>query len=234
VTGAGSPWSEHPRAGVNVLGIDTSTDASTACVLREDGEHFEIATGPGSRAHARELMPAVTGVMQRSGLDWDDLQAIAVGIGPGAYTGLRIGIATSRALAQATGLELRPVSSLAALAKGIPDELALPLIDARRGELFAALYERGEERWPALAAAPEAVAERVNTEGISPLAAGNGSVRFRGVLEAAGIRVEADGSRAHEVRALHVCELAAGVSPVPPEAVLPDYLRLPDAKPRSQ
>jgi tRNA threonylcarbamoyladenosine biosynthesis protein TsaB len=218
---------------VNVLGLDTSTDASTACVLREDGEHFEIVTEPGSRAHARELMPAAAAVMERAGLDWGDLQAIAVGIGPGAYTGLRIGIATARALAQATGLELRPVSSLAALARGIRDELALPLIDARRGELFAALYGQGEERWPAFAATPAAVAERVNAEGISPLAAGNGSVRFRGVLEAAGIRVEPDGSRAHEVRALHVCELAAGVSPAPPEAVLPDYLRVPDAKPRS-
>jgi tRNA threonylcarbamoyladenosine biosynthesis protein TsaB len=219
---------------VNVLGLDTSSDASTACVLREDGQHFELATDPGSRAHARELMPAVAAVMDRSGLDWDGLQAIAVGIGPGAYTGLRIGIATARALARATGLELRPVSSLGALAKGIGGELVLPLIDARRGELFAALYERGEERWPPFAARPEAVAERVKAEGIVPLAAGNGSVRFRGVLEAAGIRVEPDGSQGHEVRALHVCELAAGVSPAPPEAVLPDYLRLPDAKPRSQ
>jgi tRNA threonylcarbamoyladenosine biosynthesis protein TsaB len=218
---------------VNVLGLDTSTDASAACVLREDGEHFEIATEPDSRAHARELMPAVAAAMERSGLDWPDLQAIGVGVGPGAYTGLRIGIATARALAQATGLELRPVSSLAALARGIPGDLVLPLIDARRGELFAALYEHGGERWPPFAATPQAVAERVEGDEISPLAAGNGSVRFRGVLEAAGIRVEPDGSRAHEVRALHVCELATKASPVPPEAVLPEYLRLPDAKPRT-
>jgi tRNA threonylcarbamoyladenosine biosynthesis protein TsaB len=219
---------------VNLLGLDTSTDASVACVRRDDGEHFEVATDPGSRAHARELMPAVASAMEQAGLDWGELQAIAVGIGPGAYTGLRIGIATARALAQATGLELRPVSSLAALARGIPGEFVLPLIDARRGELFAALYERGEARWEPFAATPESVARCVSEAGIRPVAAGNGSVRFRGVLEAAGIRVEPDGSRAHEVRALHVCELAAGVAPVPPEAVLPEYLRLPDAKPRSE
>ena len=215
---------------MNVLGLDTSTAASSACVLRADGQAFEVRTDPGARAHARELMPAVAAAMERSGLDWPDLDTIAVGVGPGGYTGLRIGIATARALASATGLELRPVSSLAALAKGAGEGLVLALIDARRGELFAGLYERGEERWAPFAARPEAVAERVAQGGLIPLAAGDGAVRFRGLLEAVGIRVEPDGSQAHEVRALHVCELAAGVSPVPSEAVLPDYLRLPDAK----
>jgi tRNA threonylcarbamoyladenosine biosynthesis protein TsaB len=221
---------------VNVLGLDTSTAASSVCVLRADGRAFEAATDPGAqatRAHARELMPAVAGALESSGLDWPDLQAIAVGVGPGAFTGLRIGIATARGLAGATGLELRPVSSLAALARGIGPGLVLPLIDARRGELFGALYDDGEERWPPFSASPEAVARRVGQAGLAPLSAGDGSVRFRGVLEAAGIPVVPDASRAHEVRALHVCELAAGVSPVPPEAVLPQYLRSPDAKPRS-
>jgi tRNA threonylcarbamoyladenosine biosynthesis protein TsaB len=218
---------------VNVLGLDTSTAASSVCVLRADGRAFEVDTDPGARAHARELMPAVAEAMERSGLDWPDLRAIAVGVGPGAYTGLRIGIATARALARATGLELRPVSSLAALARGIGPGLVLPLIDARRGELFVALYEDGKERWGPFAAPPEEVAERIGKAGFTPLAAGDGSVRFRGVLEAAGITVVPDGSRAHEVRALHVCELAAGVSPVQPEAVLPQYLRSPDAKPRT-
>jgi tRNA threonylcarbamoyladenosine biosynthesis protein TsaB len=190
-----------------------------------------VRTDPGARAHARELMPAVATAMERSGLDWPQLDAIAVGVGPGGYTGLRIGIATARALAAATGLELRPVSSLAALARGAGEDLVLALIDARRGELFAALYCHGEERWAPFAAAAAAVAERVAATGLAPLAVGDGSVRFRGLIEAAGIRVEPDGSQAHEVRALHVCELAAGVTPVPSEAVLPDYLRLPDAKP---
>jgi tRNA threonylcarbamoyladenosine biosynthesis protein TsaB len=222
---------------VNCLGIDTSTAASSVCVLRADGRAFEPQTHLGAqaaRAHARELMPAVADALERSELDWPELQAIAVGVGPGAFTGLRIGIATARALARATGLEVRPVSSLAALARGIGSGIVLPLIDARRGELFAGLYEDGHERWPPFAAPPEAVAERMSQAGLTPLAAGDGSLRFRGILEAAGIQVVPDASRAHEVRALRVCELAAGVSPVPPEAVLPQYLRAPDAKPRSR
>jgi tRNA threonylcarbamoyladenosine biosynthesis protein TsaB len=222
---------------VSLLGIDTSTPASAVCLVRDDGEIFEevpepaaLAAGP---AHARELMPAVAAVMERAGLAYPELEAIAVGVGPGAFTGLRIGIATARGLASGNGLPLKPVSSLAALAEGIDGEPRLPLIDARRGEVFAALYGPGGRlRWGPLAEAPERLAERVRADGLSPLAAGDGSVRFRGVLEAAGIRVLPDESRSHVVRALHVCRLAAGVTGVAPQAVLPDYRRAPDAKPQ--
>ena len=221
---------------MSLLGIDTSTAASAACVLRADGASFEVEPSPerlrDGPAHARELMPAVAEAMERAGLDYGDLEAIAVGVGPGTFTGLRIGIATARALASASDLSLRPVSSLAALAEGIDGELRLPLIDARRGELFAALQRAGGERlWPPFVAAPEQVAERVREAGIGVRAAGDGSIRFRGVLEAAGIGVDADESRSHVVRALHVCRLASAVPGEPPAAVLPEYLRTPDAKP---
>jgi tRNA threonylcarbamoyladenosine biosynthesis protein TsaB len=221
---------------VNLLGFDTSTAASAVCVLREDGQEFELTPGPErlaeSPAHARELMPAVAEVMERADLGYADLGAIAVGVGPGTFTGLRIGIATARALGRANDVPLRPVSSLAALAEGIEAPLRLPLIDAKRGELFAALYDDDRRRWGPLAAPPEEVAERATEGGGTALAAGDGAVRFRGVLEAAGIRVEPEESGAHVVRGLHVCRLAAAVAPGPPDAVLPEYLRLPDAKPR--
>jgi tRNA threonylcarbamoyladenosine biosynthesis protein TsaB len=222
---------------VNLLGIDTSTAASAACVLRGDGEVFEVAPEPAALsarpAHASELMPAVADVMGRAGLDYADLKAIAVGVGPGTFTGLRIGIATARALASANGLQLRPVSSLAALAVGIEADMQLPLIDAKRGEVFAALYQRGGFlTWGPLALPPQEVVSRIRADRISPLAAGDGSLRFRGVLEAAGISVMPDESRAHVVRALHVCRLAAAVPGVAPQSVLPDYLRAPDAKPQ--
>src|SRR5204863_4456151 len=112
-------------------------------------------------AHARELMPAVADVMERAGLGYEQLDALAVGVGPGTFTGLRIGVTTARALAHAEDLSLHPVSSLAALAEGIDGELRLPLIDAKRGELFAALYRDREELWPPFAATPEEVARKV-------------------------------------------------------------------------
>jgi tRNA threonylcarbamoyladenosine biosynthesis protein TsaB len=222
---------------VTLLGIDSSTPASAACVLRDDGPAFEVEPSPErlseGPAHARELMPAVAEAMGRAGVGFADLEAIAVGVGPGTFTGLRIGIATARALGSASGLPLRPVSSLAALAEGMEGDLRLPLIDARRGELFAALFAAGgDPLWPPFVAAPEQVAARVREAGFSVRAAGDGSIRFRGVLEEAGIGVDADESRSHVVRALHVCRLALAVPDEPPEAVLPDYLRTPDAKPQ--
>jgi tRNA threonylcarbamoyladenosine biosynthesis protein TsaB len=223
---------------VNVLGFDTSSAASSVCVLRSDGRAFELRPEPARLfeppAHARELLPRAAEALERGGLDWGDLDAIAVGIGPGAFTGLRIGIASARALAHALGLGLTPVSSLAALAAGLEGPLALPLVDARRGQLFGALYERGAERWPPFAAAPDELAGRVREAGFTPLAAGSGSIRFRELLEAGGIRVEPDGAASHVVSALQVCRLAAGAPPQEPESVLPDYLRPPDAKRRSQ
>lgn len=219
-----------------ILGFDTSTALSAACVLADDGEAHELIPDPGrlgaGPAHARELLPAIVQVMDAAQAHFGELEAIAVGVGPGTFTGLRIGMATARTLAGANGLALRPVSSLAALAAGIEAPSALALIDAKRGELFAALYEREERRWGPLAAAPEEVARRVEAAGLEPRAAGYGSIRFRGVLEAAGIRVDSDESRSHVVRALHVCRLARAVPDALPESVLPDYLRAPDAKPQ--
>jgi tRNA threonylcarbamoyladenosine biosynthesis protein TsaB len=221
---------------VSLLGFDTSTAASSACVLRDDTGAFEVRPAPARLgrppAHSTELMPAVIEVMDSSGLDWGALDAIAVGVGPGAFTGLRIGVATARALAGANDLPLRPVSSLAALAAGIEAPLRLPLIDARRGELFGALYGLGTQLWPPFAAAPGDLIERLRQDSFTPLTAGDGSVRFRGMLEEAGIPVAADDSQAHVVRALNICRLAGEAPDEPPEAVLPDYLRDPDAKPQ--
>lgn len=225
---------------MTLLGLDTSTSAASACVLRSDDEAFDVTPPPnrlaGPPKHASELLPAVASVMEMADVRWDDLDAIAVGVGPGTFTGLRIGIATARALATANELPLRRVSSLAALAAGIRADataaLALPLIDARRGEVFGALYDDSERVWPPFAAPPEALVTRLREGGFRPLAAGDGSLRFRGMFEEAGIPVEPDGSEAHVVRALHVCRLGRGAADEPPGAVLPEYLREPDAKPQ--
>ena len=222
---------------MNVLGMDTSTAATAACVLRGDGEVFEHEPRPEALAarpaHAAELMPAVDRVVGEAGLGYGDLDAVAVGVGPGGFTGLRIGVATARAMATAAGIELRPVSSLAALAAGIEHDWRLALIDARRGERFAALYEGEDERWAEAAGAPDEVARRAVQGGLRPLAAGDGAVRFRDVLEAAGVRVAPPGSRAHVVRGLAICRLALKAPSVAPETVVPRYLREPDAKQRS-
>lgn len=218
---------------MNILGIDTSTAASAACVLRSDGDAFEHVPPPERLseppAQAAELLPAVARVMADAGLGYEDLDTVAVGVGPGGFTGLRIGIATARALANSAGLELRPVSSLNALSVGIEAEHRLAVIDARRGEVFARLDPGGDEQ----VADPAEFAARVAASGVHPLAAGDGAVRFRDVFEAAGVPVAAAGSRAHLVRGLSICRLALDAPPASPETVLPQYLREPDAKPQT-
>lgn len=219
---------------MNVLGLDTSTPASAAAVLRADGRLFARDPDPaeitGRPGHSAELLPRAFAALEDAGLAWSDLGAVAVGVGPGAFTGLRIGVTTARALAAAHGLELRPVSSLAALAAGIDAPLRLPLIDAGRGELFAALYEGDQERWAPFAAAPEVVAERLREGGLTPIGAGNGSVRWADALEAGGVRVVPAGDQANAPSAGAVCRLAADVAAVPAEAVVPQYLREPDVQ----
>ena len=225
---------------MTVLGFDTSTNATAVCVLRGDGESFEHVPVPERLherpGHAAELMPAIARAMADAGTDWDDVAAVAVGVGPGTFTGLRIGVATARALAHARGVPVKPVSSRAALAARLePSRPRLPLIDARRGEVFGALYDGGDERWPRFVATPEALAERIGKAfpgAERTLASGDGSIRFRQFLEAAGAEIPDDDSELHVVRALSICRLADGVPGTPPEAVLPDYLREPDAKPR--
>lgn len=221
---------------MNVLGFDTSTAVSATCLLRSDGQAFEVVPSPerltGPPAHARELMPAIVRCLREAGIGFGELQTIAVGVGPGAFTGLRIGVSTARALADAAATDLRPVSSLAALSRESPEPLCLPLIDAKRGEVFAALFDEGRPVWPPFAATPDALAARLREAGVDPVAIGDGSVRFREVLEDAGVRVAPAGSGTHVVRGLSICRLAATAPPSAPDAVLPDYLRLPDAKPR--
>lgn len=224
---------------MNVLGIDTSTAATAACVLRSDGRAFESLPAASALleppAHSRQLLPAVVKQMDAAGIAFADLDAIAVAIGPGGYTGLRIGIVTARSLAQARGLALRPVGTLAALAAGVDAPAVLALLDARRGQVFAALHMGASQLWEPFAATPEVVVDRLEREGLpgpgSPLAVGDGSLRFRGPLEAAAIAVAPGGSRLHVVRALHVCRLAAQAPATAPEAVVPHYLRDPDATP---
>jgi tRNA threonylcarbamoyladenosine biosynthesis protein TsaB len=220
---------------MTIVGFDTSTAATSACVLRDDGQAFEHVPPPERLleppGHSRELMPAVAELMEKAGIGWDEVAGVAVGVGPGTFTGLRIGVATARALATAARIPLHPVSSLTALAAASDAPLAVPVIDARRGELFAALVRDGEPLTEPFLTRPEHLRERAGHDLANAVAMGNGSIRFRDILEAAGMHVPPDSSELHVVRALHICRLGARVPPERPEAVLPTYIRDPDAEP---
>jgi tRNA threonylcarbamoyladenosine biosynthesis protein TsaB len=218
-----------------VLGVDTATDYAVVGATADGEIVREVSIGPepgGRPRHSEVLLPEIERSVDAAG-GWDRIDRIAVGIGPGSFTGLRIGIATARALAQAQDLPLAPIVSLTALARGIADgsgELALPVFDARRSEAFAALYEGSDEIWPPFVASPDELAERVQELGRAPLAAGEGALRFAAELEAAGATVAPPEDALHRVAARHVCAVGEVAVEAPTDQIQPLYLRPPDAK----
>ena len=222
-----------------MLGFDTATADLTVAATRA-GECLterSLSFPAGSRPrHAVELL----GEIERAAADaggWELVELLGVGIGPGSFTGLRIGIATARALAQGLAKPLAGVSSLDALARGISEHPAaagrprLAVIDARRSEVYALLHDPGGERvWGPVVASPASVVERLAAVRLPPLAAGDGAVRFRRDLENGGAEVLAEDELAHRVSARQVCLLAEYVVPSAPYEIKPIYLRPPDAE----
>jgi tRNA threonylcarbamoyladenosine biosynthesis protein TsaB len=218
-----------------IVGFDTATPSTAVAVLVPGGPEVELRDDPAPGEpprHAETLQPLLERALEQAGQRWDDVTRICVGVGPGGFTGLRLGVATARALAQGRGLRLAGVSSLEALARGA--EAAAPVlavIDARRGEVYVAAYRDGRCTLPPAAMTPAALAERVAGCPEPSLAVGDGAVRFRAELERAGVAVPADGSRAHRVSALMVCRLGRAREPADRDTLLPDYRREPDATP---
>jgi len=124
-----------------VLGIDTATAVTSVAVGAETGACAAVSVRQ-ARAHAELLAPSVRWVLERAGIEGGSLGGVAVGIGPGLFTGLRVGVATAKALAQAWRLPMVAVSSLdlLAFAHRHTARTVCAVIDARRGEVFAALY----------------------------------------------------------------------------------------------
>jgi tRNA threonylcarbamoyladenosine biosynthesis protein TsaB len=220
---------------VAVLAFDTATRDTVVGLLEAGGPLVEARHQPvpgGRPEHAPRLLALVDRVLADGG-GWEAVQRIGVGTGPGSFTGLRIGVATARALAQGRGLPLVGVGTLHVLARaaGRPHAgTVLAVVDARRGEAFAGAWRGGEELLAPMALAPDALAARVAALPAPVLAAGDGAVRFREQLRAAGAEVPDSSSPLHRVQARALCEAAAGAVEAPAGTVLPDYLRLPDAE----
>jgi tRNA threonylcarbamoyladenosine biosynthesis protein TsaB len=216
-----------------ILAFDTATPSTTVAVWAPEGPRVEHRDdpAPGERPrHAERLLALVEAALADAGATWDDVERLAVGVGPGGFTGLRLGVATARALAQGRGLPVVGVSSLEALALplGARAHAVAAVIDARRGEVFAAAWQDGAPLLAPAALAPAALAARLSA---GTLAVGDGAVRFREELERAGAAVPADGSPAHRLSALAVARLAQDREPADRDALLPDYRREPDAVP---
>jgi tRNA threonylcarbamoyladenosine biosynthesis protein TsaB len=187
-----------------ILAFDTATDIATSALV-DDGEVL------GERSsRASTLLEDVDALLRQAGAHTRELDALAVGIGPGSFTGVRIGLSTARGLALALDLPVAGVSTLDALAAGAPG--AIPVIDARRREVFV----------PGRVVAPEEFEVEPGR-----LYVGNGAVRYRDVLEANGAEIPPEADERHVPRARLHAALARDFGPA--ERVEPLYLRVPDA-----
>jgi tRNA threonylcarbamoyladenosine biosynthesis protein TsaB len=191
------------------LAFDTATSVATSALV-DDGEVL------GERAsRAQTLLEDIDALLRQGGAHPGDVDALVIGIGPGSFTGVRIGLAVARGLALSLDLRGAGVSTLAALAAG--GDGALPVIDARRREVFTLVD--GE---PAvLAPADVAVAA-------GSVCIGDGATRYRSLFEGKGAVVPPDRDERHLPRARFHARLAGELGPV--DAIEPLYLRVPDAE----
>jgi tRNA threonylcarbamoyladenosine biosynthesis protein TsaB len=191
------------------LAFDTATQVATSALV-DDGEVL------GERfSRAQTLLEDVDALLRQGGAHPRDLDALAIGVGPGSFTGVRIGLAAAHGLALSLDLLGAGVSTLDALAAGAPG--AQPVIDARRREVFTLL-----DGVPAVLAPADLVIEAGSTY------VGDGALRYRAVLEEKGAIVPPDADERHVPRARFHAQLAGVLGPV--EEIEPLYLRVPDAE----
>ena len=189
------------------LAFDTATGEATSALV-DDREVL------GERvSRAQTLLEDVDALLRQAGAHPRDLDRLAVGLGPGSFTGVRMGLAVARGLALSLELPGAGVSTLAALAAGAPG--ALPVIDAKRREVFALV-----DGYPRVLAAADLPLEPGTT------CVGDGARRYRQLLEERGAVVPPDGDEGHLPRARFHAELAGEAGPV--EELEPLYLRVPD------
>jgi tRNA threonylcarbamoyladenosine biosynthesis protein TsaB len=194
-----------------ILAFDMATSVVASALVRDGEPLAERVSRP------RSVLEDIDALHREAGLDQSEMDAIAVGTGPGSFTGVRIALATARTLAFALDVPAAGVSTLDVLAAGAPG--AVPVIDAKRGEVFALTDGR-----------PRCLKPGEVTVSPGTLCVGDGAVRYRAILEDQGAVIPPDQSDQHVPRARILASLARGYGPA--EAIEPLYLRVPDAERR--
>lgn len=221
---------------MQLLLLDTATSVFSAALCRGDRLLGETSGGGGPSTAAR-LAPAVQTLFDDCGLTPAELDGFAVTVGPGSFTGLRVGLAFIKGLAYATGKPVVGLSSLALLAMNANNSRlpVCPLFDARKSEVYAGLYRFTptlEAILPDRAAPPADFLASIEDE---TLFLGDGALRYREMISAAlGDRALFASAELHQPAAAAGIPLAlaafAGGEAVAPAAILPRYLRLSEAE----
>ncbi|MGH7354415.1 MAG: tRNA (adenosine(37)-N6)-threonylcarbamoyltransferase complex dimerization subunit type 1 TsaB [Candidatus Rokuibacteriota bacterium] len=169
---------------MRLLALETSTRAGGVALLDGDRLVAEYVLDV-SVTHSERLLAAVDRVLDDAGWDRGDLAALAVSIGPGSFTGLRIGVSTAKGLAVALGVPIAAVPTLDAMAACVPWAAlpVCPVLDARKGEVYASLYRWGtgghRREWDYLALPPDELGARLDRLGTPVIVCGDGAASVR-------------------------------------------------------
>lgn len=220
---------------MRILAIDTALPAVSACVLDQDSaEPLSIETQPMERGHAEALLPLVERVVSRAG-GFSTLQRVAVTVGPGSFTGIRIGLAAGQAIALAARAPVVGVSTLAALAAPLIlepfDGVVAAAVDARHGQVYVTAY--GPDGRTLLSPRRAGAHEALRALGVGPLRlVGSGARILAEQARASGLEAEiASESAAPDIAFVARLGLAASPETAPAR---PLYLKAPDAKPQGR
>jgi len=195
-----------------VVGIETSTPQTSVAIGTEN--EIVASASVAGRSRQEAVTPTLLQLLTWSGTDLHQVGGIAVGIGPGLFTGLRVGVQTAKTLAQVLNVPIVGISSLDGLAYGVrhTQRRIASVVDARRGEVFFAVYRAVpggvvRESEPVVASPDHLVAELEALTG-EVLAVGNGAMLYRHELETLGSRVEIGSSVLAHPEAAILVELA--------------------------
>lgn len=219
---------------MRILAIDTALPAVSACVLDLDSaEPLARETLPMERGHAEALLPLIERVMASAGGGFSSLQRVAVTVGPGSFTGIRIGLAAGQAIALAARAQIVGVSTLAALAAPLIlepfDGVVAAAIDARHGQVYVTAF--GPDGQTLLSPRRAGAHEALRALGVGPLRlVGSGAQLLASEARASGLKAEIVSTAAAPDIAL-VARLGLAASPETAPA-RPLYLKAPDARPQ--
>lgn len=207
-----------------ILALDTCLSACSVAVL--DGERvLARRVEPMLRGHQERLAPLTAEAMAEAGLAFDQLQRVGVTVGPGSFTGLRVGLAFAKGLGAALGIPVVGIGVLEALAAPLADDpgTVFSVLEAKRGQVYLQAFGGG-----APLMAPDGLAIETAAARLAELA-GSGPITLvgTGTAHLAGARLDARIMEVDHADPVAVARLAAGKPAVPPR---PLYLRAPDAK----
>lgn len=220
-----------------ILGIEASTPVSSVALLGAEGMVSEYSLAR-RRTHSERLLPAIETVLHDANLSGEELAGVAISVGPGSFTGVRVAVSTAKGLARAWNKPVIPVSSLEGLAHRFPavQRPLYALLDARKGEVYAACFRNRNgvllPETPERAIRPEELCREVEEE---TLFVGEGALRYRGLLKEAlsSKAIFVEGSLNH-LSAASVAEIGYFAfqkgRTLPPSELVPNYIRRSEAE----